>query len=144
LSIFAQYLGDVGIKTSVRQTEWTNGLEADWNKRNFGIMYSGSGIGPEPNNTAIYFTSDSKFNPQFRDERVDKLYNQGLRELDQSKRAQIYSELAGILNDLSWYMMLWTAPRWYAANKKVKGVKGNLVHHYLAFNNQAEKWSKEG
>lgn len=145
LAAFQQYLGDAGMKVKIRQAEWSE-LEPEYNTRNFGLLYGGGTIGPDPDNTRLYFHSKSSFNTQYRDETVDRLYDEGLATLDQTQRATIYSELAARLNELSWWMMLWTPPRYLSVSKTVSDLTewiGPSPYH-ISFYTGSETWSKQG
>lgn len=143
LAAFQQYLGEVGIKTTIRQAEWAD-LEADYDANNYGLIYAGGAVGPDPNNIAIYFRSGLASNPRYKDAKVDELLDKGLATLDQTERGVIYSELATVLNDLSWYMMLWAPQRYWAVTKTVSGTHDHIGFsgYHIAVYNQPETWSK--
>lgn len=143
LAAFQQYFGDVGVKTNVKQTDWTN-LQADATVGNFGLLYQGSSRGPDPDAVYIYFSSKSEYNKIYSDADVDKLLDQGRNTLDQAQRAKIYSDLAVKLNDLNFWLMLWTPLRHWAVVKSVSGVHGKLGTPglHIPFYTQAETWSK--
>lgn len=144
LAAFQQYLGDVGIKTEVRQTEWAN-LEADWTAGTFGIMYQGSSPGPDPDAVYIYFHSNSGYNPNLHsDPTVDELLDRGRTTLDPAERAQIYNELAVQLADHSFWVMLWAPLRYWGVDKSVSGVNGFMGTPglHIPFYTHAETWTK--
>jgi peptide/nickel transport system substrate-binding protein len=143
LAAFQQYLGEVGIKTTIRQAEWED-LEADYDANNYGLIYSGGAVGPDPNNIAIYFRSGLSSNPRYKDATVDELIDKGLATIDQTERGAIYSQLATKLNELSWYMTLWAPQRYWAVNKKVSGTHEHIGFsgYHIAVYNQPETWTK--
>jgi peptide/nickel transport system substrate-binding protein len=142
LAAFQQYLGDVGIKTAVQQTDFAN-TEADYNAGNFGLLYQGSTLGPDPDATYIYFHSKSEYNTLYSDPKVDELYDAGRVELDPTARAQIYTDLAASLNELNFWIPLWTPLRYWAVTKNVGGVNGKMGTPglHIPFNGQAETWT---
>jgi peptide/nickel transport system substrate-binding protein len=144
LAAFQQYLGDVGVKTAVQQTDYAN-IEADYNAGNFGLLYQGSSRGPDPDNVYIYFHSKSEYNLIYRDAKVDALLDQGRTTLDQAARAKIYTDLEVQLSDLSWWLMLWAPLRHWAVTKTVSGAHGKLGTPglHIPFYTQAETWSKQ-
>jgi peptide/nickel transport system substrate-binding protein len=143
LAAFQQYLGDVGVKTAVQQTEFAN-MEADYNAGNFGLIYQGSSVGPDPDAMYIYFHSKSEYNTLYSDPKVDELLDAGRVALDQAERAQIYHELAIALNDQSFWLALWTPLRHWAVTKNVSGVNGNMGTPglHIPFYTKAETWTK--
>lgn len=143
LAAFQQYLGDVGIKTAVQQTDFAN-IEADYNAGNFGLLYQGSSLGPDPDNVYIYFHSKSEYNKLYSDPKVDELLDAGRVALDPDERAQIYAELAVLLNDLSFWPVLWAPLRHWAVTKNVTGVNGNMgvPGLHIPFTTHAETWTK--
>jgi peptide/nickel transport system substrate-binding protein len=144
LAAFQQYLGEVGMKTTVRQTEWVN-LETDWQEQNFGLLYQGAEAGPDPDFVRSYFHSESTYN-QFRsDPKVDELIDAGGGTLDQAERARIYGELSAFLNDVLWWIPLWQADRYWAAVKSVQGVQNRLGFpgFYQHVDYQAHTWTKD-
>jgi peptide/nickel transport system substrate-binding protein len=144
LAAFQQYFGDVGVKTAVKQTDFTN-IEADYNAGNFGLLYQGSTRGPDPDNTNIYFNSKSTYNTLYRDPDVDKLYNEGSTTLDQAQRAKIYNQLAVKLADLSFWLVLWSPLRNWAVTKTVSGTHNNMGTPglHFPFYTKAETWTKQ-
>ncbi len=143
LAAFQQYLGDVGVKAEVLQTDFAN-IEADYNAGNFGLLYSGSSVGPDPDAMYIYFHSESAYNTLYSDPRVDELLDAGRTSLDEAERAQIYTELAVRLNELSWWMVLWTPLRHWAVTKNIGGVNGKMGTPglHIPFYTHAETWTK--
>jgi peptide/nickel transport system substrate-binding protein len=144
LAAFQQYFGDVGVKTAVKQTDFTN-IAADYSAGNFGLLYQGATRGPDPDNTYIYFYSkNNPNNTLYSDPDVDRLYDLGRTTLDQTKRAQIYNQLAVKLNDLSFMLMLW-APNWnWSVTKSVTGTHGTMGTPglHIPFYTMAETWTK--
>ncbi|HEY7035399.1 MAG TPA: ABC transporter substrate-binding protein [Thermomicrobiales bacterium] len=145
MAAFQQYLGDVGVKTNVLQTDWEN-MQADATVGNFGLLYQGSSRGPDPDAVYIYFHSKSEYNKIYSDPDVDKLLDDGRNTLDQEKRAQIYNQLAVKLNDLNFWLSLWTPLRHWAVVKSVSGAHGKLGTPglHIPFYTQAETWGKAG
>jgi peptide/nickel transport system substrate-binding protein len=143
LAAMQQYLADVGMKTTVRQTEWAN-IEKDWQVQNFGILYQGASGGPDPDFVRLYFHSESTYNLFRRDPKVDELIDEGASVLDPEARAPIYAELSGILNDLLWWIPLWSPLRYWAAVKNVQGVQDRLGFpgFYQHQDYQAHTWTK--
>ena len=143
LAAFQQYLGEVGIKAEVLQTDFAN-IEADYNAGNFGLLFSGSSVGPDPDAMYIYFHSKSAYNTLYSDPKVDELLDAGRVTLDETERAKIYSELAVRLNELSWWMVLWTPLRQWAVTKDIGGVHGMMGTPglHIPFYTHAETWTK--
>ncbi|HKG26499.1 MAG TPA: ABC transporter substrate-binding protein [Thermomicrobiales bacterium] len=143
LAAFQQYFGDVGVKTNVLQSEWEN-MQADATVGKFGLLYQGSSRGPDPDAVYIYFHSKSEYNKIYSDPDVDKLLDEGRSTLDQEQRATIYNQLAVKLNDLNFWLSLWTPLRHWSVVKSVSGVNGKLGTPglHIPFYTAAETWTK--
>jgi peptide/nickel transport system substrate-binding protein len=146
LAAIQQYLSDVGVAATIQQADSAS-LQKDTEEGNFSLRYDGHGVGPDPENSRIYFHSDSglAWITGFRsDPDVDRLYGEGAILVDQAERAVIYEELALRLNDLAWWLPLWVPLRYWSVSKAVAGVEGKLgaPGYHRAFYAEAEKWQK--
>lgn len=62
-------------------------------------------------------------NVSFHNDESDKLLKEGLKELDQNKRKEIYNKWAKLINDELPYIFLSSAKSLWAVNSRVKGMK---------------------
>jgi peptide/nickel transport system substrate-binding protein len=139
-----QYWQDVGITATIRQAEWAN-LEPDVTSGNYDLLYGGQAGGTDPNDCAIYYTSTSEFNKLIRNPELDRLFAEGLRTLDQEERATIYTQVAMILNEESYWPVLWAPKRVWAARNQIQGVVDNLgsVGYHRPFTMAEVTWTIE-
>lgn len=137
-----QYWKDVGINATVRQAEWAN-LEPDVTAGNYDLIYGGQAGGTDPNDCAIYYTSTSDFNSLVNNPDLDRLFAQGQTTIDQADRAEIYKQVAKILNEEAYWPLLWAPQRVWAARNQVQGVVDNLgsVGYHKAFYMAEETWA---
>jgi peptide/nickel transport system substrate-binding protein len=147
LTAIQQYLSDVGIQTTIHQASSAD-LGDVLDTHRFGLVYGGRGSGyvDDPSNTAIYFAYGGYgAEPSwFQDSRVDELYDQGRSEPDENRRAEIYAEIAEILNEELPTLPFWASPRYFAQRNTVQNIEGNLGQQlHIPIYTAAETWSKE-
>jgi peptide/nickel transport system substrate-binding protein len=110
-----QMLADVGIDITIRtvDTPTFNDIIAgtDWT-----MFYGGGANGPDPDVTSTYFLS-TDFPPnganrvRYANPDLDKLYLQGRQEIDPGKRAAIYQQICGLLNQQLPWAPMWVGNR---------------------------------
>jgi peptide/nickel transport system substrate-binding protein len=125
---FQQYWADVGIKTTIRQSDYTL-LEPDQTAGKWDLMYQGSAAGLDPDEMYIYFNSKSEYNSKgvaIRNAKFDTLFDQGRTTFEQSKRAEIYQQLAQVVNDEQPWLFLWWPLRYWAASNRIQNIKDNI------------------
>lgn len=142
---FQQYWSDVGIKATVRQSDYAN-LEPDQTAGKWDLMYQGSSAGLDPDEMYIYFHSKSEYNSKgvaIRNPQYDTLFDQGRSTVDKNKRAEIYAQLAQVINDEQPWVFLWWPLRFWAVSNRIQGMKDNLGSpgFHPAMNEAEETWS---
>jgi len=117
----AESLNRLGILCHVKPTEFTvwqqNAIE-----HKFQALFGGWGTGTDPSTLAnLWKTGEGRNACGFSSKEVDALFVEGERELDQSKRAEIYRKIDQILWDEQPYTWLYSRSGFYAFNKNVRG-----------------------
>lgn len=139
-----QYLADVGINIAPRRLEpaTINEMYADGTFE-IGYFANGQGLDPATGRTAVQCDSTIAFS--YCNERVEELFDEGLKYRTREERAPYYQEISKILNEELPKVWLWYQVRPLAFNTRVKG----LVEHWkeqpvILFNipvyNEIETW----
>ena len=116
-------LGEAGFQATVRELEWGTFL-SNLKDGTFQVGRLGWTTTPEPNDLLYnrYHTGDPSFNSsRYSNPQVDKLLEDGLHELDQQKRAEIYRQAQAIIVDDAPEFHIFHESRVYAMDKKVQG-----------------------
>ncbi|MEX2357201.1 MAG: peptide ABC transporter substrate-binding protein, partial [Pirellulaceae bacterium] len=91
---------------------------------NFDAAFGGWGSGTDPYSTKNIFGTDENRNyGQYSNPEVDKLFEEGLYELDQDERAKIYGKVHTILHEDQPYTWLFYRTDLQAFNKELRGYK---------------------
>lgn len=131
----------IGAEVEVRGMEWGAYLKVtkegpyDWSA--FVNAYIPS---VDPDTIWWKKTADASYNRvDYRNPRVEELYEQGLTELDREKRKGIYQEIQRILtDDAPWIWLYYEQPH-TAIDKRVQGIR---VTKALGLNDSWEWWIK--
>jgi peptide/nickel transport system substrate-binding protein len=121
----SENLKQIGIACNVKPTEFTV-LQADAKKHNFDAMCAGWGSGADPDTSENLWTTkalqtDGRNYVGYSNPEVDKLFEDGKREFDREKRADIYRKIALILWEDQPYTWLYFRSAMYAYNKSLRG-----------------------
>lgn len=125
--IMQHQLSRAGIRVKIQVMEWSVLLTEFINKKRFEAVLMGWGLSRDPDCYDIWHSSktrEGEFNfVSYKNNEVDRLLQQGRREFDQKKRAQIYHKLHSILYDEQPYMFLWVADSLPIIHKRFKNIK---------------------
>lgn len=132
-----QQLDEIGINVEVEQYEWALRTEMLDNKRDWDLMSGGGDRGPDAANFSTYLLSNSASNKMlYVNEDVDKLFGQGIKEVEETKRAPYYFEIQEIISkEIPLYNFVeYSIPRVYSS--KYTGFfwqedSGNSANHML-------------
>lgn len=118
-------LDQIGIICNVKPTEFTVMQELARTHK-FQAMTAGWGTGTDPaTNKNLWTTKALEQNGRnysaYSNPKVDALFEQGEREFDRAKRAEIYGEIAKILWEDQPYMWLYYRSSFFGFNKSVRG-----------------------
>jgi peptide/nickel transport system substrate-binding protein len=121
----AENLKQIGVSCIVKPTEFTV-LQADAKKHDFDAMCAGWGSGADPDDSDNLWTTKAlktggRNYVQYSNPVVDKLFEDGKREFDRAKRAEIYRQIALTLWEDQPYTWLYYRSSMYAFSKNLRG-----------------------
>jgi peptide/nickel transport system substrate-binding protein len=96
---------------------------------------SGGGTPPDPDGFKAYLKTKDKGGTQngtgYSNQKLDDLFDQGIKELDNSKRREIYNQIQQIVGDDLPYYFLYSLTDYSVVSKDLTGIKsGSLTHLY--------------
>ena len=120
-------LQDIGIDVSIRVIEWASFVNRFIKTGEFEAVVLGWSLSLDPDQYSIWHSSQQgpgQFNfIGYNNPRVDKLLENGRKELNNKKRKQIYDEFSKIIYDEQPIIYLYAGYGLTAIHKKIKGVK---------------------
>ena len=120
-------LQDIGIDVSIRVIEWASFVNRFIKTGEFEAVVLGWSLSLDPDQYSIWHSSQDgpgQFNfIGYNNPRVDKLLENGRKELKNEKRKQIYDEFSKIIYDEQPIIYLYAGYGLTAIHKKIKGVK---------------------
>lgn len=120
-TLLKECLDQIGVICHVKPTEFAALVDAVQN-RSFEAAMGGWGSGTDPDTSAnMYVTGETRNYGSYSNPRVDELYEQGHREFDPEKRADIYQEIHNILWADQPYTWLFYRNSFYAFSRKLRG-----------------------
>jgi ABC-type dipeptide transport system, periplasmic component len=121
----------VGIRMKIRVIEWSSLINEFIEKRRFEAVMMGWFLTRDPDCYDIWHSSKTRqgeFNfIGYKNERIDKLLEEGRRTFDQSKRAEIYHEIHKLIYEDQPYLFLYTADALPIVNSRFKGVEASPI-----------------
>ena len=129
-----------GVNMKIRVMEWQAFLNTVVHPRNFEAVILGWGLGLTPDAYSIWHSSNNKlggFNfVSYKNEKVDKLIEQGAVTVDKEKLSKIYKEIyRNISSDLP-YLFLYIPNSISTVSKKIK----NLEPAFTGFMHNQKDW----
>ncbi|WP_240928175.1 peptide-binding protein [Thalassoroseus pseudoceratinae] len=123
-TLLKENLDRIGIVCNVKPLESTV-LQQQMLEHRFQAAYGGWGSGVDPDTSENIFTTKAIDNGRnygsYVNEEVDKLFEQGKREFDREKRADIYRKIHELLWKDQPYTWLFYRNAFYAFNKDLRG-----------------------
>ncbi len=120
----------VGVDATPKTEEWNAFLSRLNDTKDFEVYLSGYALGTDPDQST-FWTCDNYRNGfnrvKYCNPRVDELMAQGVTELDQEKRKQIYLEFQDIVMDEVPAVVLDFPQTTVAVNKRVKNMFPNAI-----------------
>jgi peptide/nickel transport system substrate-binding protein len=124
-------LEQIGVICNVKPTEFTVLVDRQ-QKKQFEAAMGGWGAGTDPYGTEnIYGTDQPRNYGSYSNPEVDRLFKEGLRELDPKKRADIYREIHKLMWKDQPYTWLFYRNSFYAFSKKLRGYNFAPTGPYL-------------
>ena len=131
VTVMQQQWKALGVDATPKTEEWNAFLARLNETHDFDAYLSGFVFGVDPDQSS-FWTCDAYtggFNrAKYCNKRVDELFAQGLTELDQAKRKQLYIEAQNILLDELPTVMLDFPQGLAAVNKRVHNLKPNAIN----------------
>lgn len=129
--LMQKQLKAVGIRMKIRVIEWSSLISEFIEKRRFEAVVMGWFLSRDPDCYDIWHSSKTRrgeFNfIGYKNERVDKLLEEGRRTFDQSKRAVIYHEIHRLIYEDQPYLFLYTPDALPIVNSRFKGVESSPI-----------------
>lgn len=120
-TLMKESLNLIGVVCNVKPTEFTV-LQDRMRTKKFQAGFSGWGTGADPStNKNIFGTGEGRNYGSYSNPEVDELYDQGKREFDRDKRAEIYSKINNLMWEDQPYTWLFYRNSFYGFNKKLRG-----------------------
>lgn len=120
-NLLAESLEKVGVRCNVQPIEFTVLIDR-MTQHNFDAAFGGWGSGADPSTTEnIFKTGEGRNYGQYSNKKVDALFEEGLHEFDEEKRAEIFRKIHTILYEDQPYTWLYYQNGYYAFNKKLRG-----------------------
>ena len=121
----------IGVEMKPEFIEYSVLLEQYLDVAKFEAYLLGWSLGVDPD-CYLFFHSECGVNEEgqlvgfndveFKNEELDRLLEEGRKELDQEKRKEIYKEVQAIVNDQLPYVFLYSRNNVQAMNKRIQGV----------------------
>ncbi len=129
--LIQRYLKNIGISMKIRVIEWSSMINEFINKNRFEAVLMGWFLSRDPDCYDIWHSSktrEGEFNfVGYRNERVDKLLEEGRRTFDQAKRAEIYHEIHRLIYEDQPYLFLYSADALPIVNSRFKNVESSPI-----------------
>ena len=120
-TLLQENLSQVGVRVNVRPMESTV-LQQLTLERKFEAYFGGWGSGTDPDSSEnIWATGAGRNFTSYSNPEVDKLYAEGRREPDRSKRAETYARIAELLWEDQPYTWLYWRNSFYGFSKDLRG-----------------------
>jgi peptide/nickel transport system substrate-binding protein len=120
-TLLKENLEQIGIVVNVRPVEVTT-LQDMMQKRNFQACFSGWGSGTDPDTSEnIWKTGEMRNYCGYSNPEVDRLFAEGRRELDRSRRAEKYARIQELLYEDQPYTWLFWRNSFYGFSKNLRG-----------------------
>ncbi|MFN9367683.1 MAG: peptide-binding protein [Planctomycetia bacterium] len=120
-TLLKESLDQIGVRVNVRPLESTVVQELTLKKK-FQAYFGGWGAGTDPDSTEnIWATGAGRNFVNYSNPEVDRLFVEGRRELDRTKRAEKYGRIQEILCDDQPYTWLYMRNSFYGFSKDLRG-----------------------
>jgi peptide/nickel transport system substrate-binding protein len=119
--LLRENLDQIGVRCNPRPLEFTVLQEMEL-KHDFHAAMGGWGTGTDPYTLEnIFKTGGDRNFGQYSNKKVDELFDQGMKEFDQTKRAEIYAQIFMQLYEDQPYTWLFHRSSFYGFNKSLRG-----------------------
>jgi peptide/nickel transport system substrate-binding protein len=120
-TLLKENLEQIGVTMNVRPVESTV-LQDLTQKKKFQAYFGGWGAGTDPDSSEnIWKTAAGRNFVSYSNAEVDRLFEEGRRELDRAKRAEKYARIQEILYEDQPYTWLYWRNSFYGFSKQLRG-----------------------
>lgn len=123
-TLMKERLAEVGIELELIGAEQSTIIneQLDPESKKYNMFINGYVFGVEPDSYSAMFGSEGAFNIfHIKNETLDKLFEDGQKELDETKRKEIYAELQKVIADEAFIYPHATALKIIVSNPRIKG-----------------------
>jgi peptide/nickel transport system substrate-binding protein len=122
-TLLKENLQQIGVKCNVKPLEFAVVVDR-CQKKNFDASLGGWGAGADPDTSDnIWGTGEGRNYVSYSNAEVDKLFAQGRKELDKTKRGEIYANIQRILYEDQPYTWLFYRNAFYGFSKELRGYR---------------------
>ena len=129
--ILQYQLEKVGVKMTIRVMEWQAFLNTVVHPKKFDAVILGWSLGLMPDAYPLWHSSSDKlggFNlVSYKNEKVDKLIEDGINTINREKKKKIYKEIFKIISDDLPYLFLYIPDGITVVNKEIKNVEPSFI-----------------
>jgi peptide/nickel transport system substrate-binding protein len=133
VQIWADSLKQIGVTTNINQIEATTAQD-EYNTEKYTVRVSAwTNDTPDPDEmmgAGLDYHNQNALHTGYKDDQVVDLVNQGRRELDETKRQEIYTEIQKRVNETCPFIYTVEVPRLFATTAKVQGFAPNSQGKY--------------
>jgi peptide/nickel transport system substrate-binding protein len=120
-TLMRECLDQIGVKCDVKPLEFPVVID-NMKKKKFQAAFGGWGTGTDPYTLEnIFKTGEERNYGSYSNAEVDRLFEEGMRELDPEKRVAIYQKLSTLLYEDQPYTWLFHQNAFYGFNKSLRG-----------------------
>jgi peptide/nickel transport system substrate-binding protein len=125
LELFKQNLDQIGVVCNIKPSEFTV-LQESARTHKFQALTMGWGTGTDPDTGTNLWTTESieqngRNYGMYSNPEIDRLFEQGRKEFDSARRAEIYRRVHNILWEDQPYMWLYYRSSFYGFNHRLRG-----------------------
>jgi peptide/nickel transport system substrate-binding protein len=93
-------------------------------EKKFQAQMAGWGAGADPYTSKnIFATGEDRNYGNYSNKEVDRLFDEGEREFDRAKRAEVYGKISNLIYEDQPYLFLYDWSSFFAFNKSLRGYR---------------------
>jgi len=120
-NLLKENLDQIGVICHIKPMEFTV-LQQKSRDHDFHAMFAGWGTGADPDTADnLWVTGEGRNYGEYSNPEIDRLFEEGRREFDPQKRAEIYGKIHTILYEDQPYTWLYVRNAFYGFNKSLRG-----------------------
>lgn len=120
-NLLKENLDQIGVICLIKPMEFTV-LQQKARDHDFHAMFAGWGTGADPDTSEnLWVTGEGRNYGEYSNPEIDRLFEEGRREFDPEKRAEIYGKIHMILYEDQPYTWLYVRNAFYGFSKQLRG-----------------------